>query len=38
VATNRSFTGEDGKRVNLTVGALVGCSLCHENPMTEHDN
>jgi hypothetical protein len=34
VATNRSFTGEDGKRVNLTAGDLVGCSLCHDNPLT----
>jgi len=31
-AINRSFTN-DGGTINLSAGTLVGCSLCHQNPL-----
>lgn len=31
-AISRSFTN-DGGTINLSAGTLVGCSLCHQNPL-----
>jgi hypothetical protein len=31
-ASNRSFTN-DGGTINLSAGSLVGCTLCHQNPL-----